>query len=274
MHKIFLSLIFLSVYSLAGLINAVAVKINNDVITLFDIDQIVLEKNISKNNAVTYLIDKALFAQEIKKQNISVDIFDTNKYLQKLAAANGMDLYNFKSLIKQKYKNQSIFDDEIKERILKEKLTQSLLRGNLTVATQEDMKLYYDNNQNQYQSSVSYEVIQYASKNRRALLLTKKNPMALIKELKKKEVTLENSKLSSQIKYILNETKAGEYTSIFTANKHYVMLYIKKKNGLKTQNFEEVKSLIFNQIMSEREKRFLDEHFKKARITANIEVIR
>ena len=274
MHKIFLSLIFLSVYSLAGLINAVAVKINNDVITLFDIDQIVLEKNISKNNAVTYLIDKALFAQEIKKQNISVDIFDTNKYLEKLAAANGMDLYNFKSLIKQKYKNQSIFDDEIKERILKEKLTQSLLRGNLTVAPQEDMKLYYDNNQNQYQSSVSYEVIQYASKNRRALLLTKKNPMALIKELKKKEVTLENSKLSSQIKYILNETKAGEYTSIFTANKHYVMLYIKKKNGLKTQNFEEVKSLIFNQIMSEREKRFLDEHFKKARITANIEVIR
>ena len=274
MHKIFLSLIFLSVYSLAGLINAVAVKINNDVITLFDIDQIVLEKNISKNNAVTYLIDKALFAQEIKKQNISVDIFDTNKYLGKLAAANGMDLYNFKSLIKQKYKNQSIFDDEIKERILKEKLTQSLLRGNLTVATQEDMKLYYDNNQNQYQSSVSYEVIQYASKNRRALLLTKKNPMALIKELKKKELTMENSKLSSQIKYILNETKAGEYTSIFTANKHYVMLYIKKKNGLKTQNFEEVKSLIFNQIMSEREKRFLDEHFKKARITANIEVIR
>ncbi len=274
MHKIFLSLIFLSVYSLAGLINAVAVKINNDVITLFDIDQIVLEKNISKNNAVTYLIDKALFAQEIKKQNISVDIFDTNKYLEKLAAANGMDLYNFKSLIKQKYKNQSIFDDEIKERILKEKLTQSLLRGNLTVATQEDMKLYYDNNQNQYQSSVSYEVIQYASKNRRALLLTKKNPMALIKELKKKELTMENSKLSSQIKYILNETKAGEYTSIFTANKHYVMLYIKKKNGLKTQNFEEVKSLIFNQIMSEREKRFLDEHFKKARITANIEVIR
>ena len=274
MHKIFLSLIFLSVYSLAGLVNAVAVKINNDVITLFDIDQIVLEKNISKNNAVTYLIDKALFEQEIKKQNISVDVFDINKYLEKLAAANGMDLYNFKSLIKQKYKNQSIFDNEIKERILKEKLTQSLLRGNLTVATQEDMKLYYDNNQNQYQSSVSSEVIQYASKNRRALYLTKKNPMALIKDLKKKELTLENSKLSSQIKYILNDTKEGEYTSIFTANKHYVMLYIKKKNGLKTQKFEEVKSLIFNQIMSEREKRFLDEHFKKARITANIEVIR
>ncbi len=274
MQKIFLSLIFLSVYSLAGLVNAVAVKINNDVITLFDIDQIVLEKNISKNNAVTYLIDKALFAQEIKKQNISVDVFDINKYLEKLAAANGMDLYNFKSLIKQKYKNQSIFDDEIKERILKEKLTQSLLRGNLTVATQEDLKLYYDNNQNNYQSSVSSEVIQYASKNRRALMATKKNPMAVIKELIKKEVTLENSKLSSQIKYILNETKEGEYTSIFTANKHYVMLYVKKKNGLKTQSFEEVKNLVFNQVMSEREKRFLDEHFKKARITANIEVIR
>jgi len=274
MQKIFLSLIFLSVYSLAGLVNAVAVKINNDVITLFDIDQIVLEKNISKNNAVTYLIDKALFAQEIKKQNISVDVFDINKYLEKLAAANGMDLYNFKSLIKQKYKNQSIFDDEIKERILKEKLTQSLLRGNLTVATQEDLKLYYDNHRNIYQSSVSSEVIQYASKNRRALMATKKNPMAVIKELIKKEVTLENSKLSSQIKYILNETKEGEYTSIFTANKHYVMLYVKKKNGLKTQSFEEVKNLVFNQVMSEREKRFLDEHFKKARITANIEVIR
>jgi len=274
MYKIFLSLIFLSVLSFAGLNNAVAVKVNNDVITLYDIDQVVLEKKISKNNAVAYLVDQALFKQELNKQNISVDVFDTNKYLEKLAAANGMDLYSFKSLIKQKYKNTGIFDEEIKQRILKEKLTQRLLRGNLSVATQEDMQLYYENNKNKFQTSVSTDVIQYASKDKRSLLLSKQNPMAVIQGINKSETTLDNKKLNQQLKYILNNTKEKEYSTIFTANKHYVMLYVKNKNGLVVQDFEAVKNTIFNQIMKTREKKFLDEYFKKARITANIEVIR
>ena len=38
-------------------------------------------------------IDKTLYEQAIKENNIVADIFDVNDYIEKLASSNGMDLY-------------------------------------------------------------------------------------------------------------------------------------------------------------------------------------
>lgn len=274
MYKILISIFFLASVLNAGLVNAVAIKVDNKIITLYDIDETMQNKKINKKDAISFLIDKTLFENEISKKNISVDIFDINNYLEKLARSNNMELYSFKSLIKQKYPDEKKFNDEIKQRILKEKLTASLIRGKLNIANEEDMKRYYDNNISEFETSLSTNVTQYATKNRKDLLKIKKNPMVIIKDLNKANTVLENSKISPQLKYILNETKEGSYTSIFTSNKHYVMLYIKKKNGLVKQKFENVKNLIFSRIMQNEEKKFLDEHFKKMKSSANIEIIR
>ncbi|NQY53076.1 MAG: peptidyl-prolyl cis-trans isomerase [Campylobacteraceae bacterium] len=274
MNKIFLSLILLSVFTYAGLINALAIKVNDKMISLYDIDLTMENKNISKEKAVSFLIDKLLFDEELEKNNITLDIFDVNDYLEKLAKLNGMDLYAFKSLIKQKYQDSTVFDEEIKQKILNQKLTQVLLRGNLNIANDEDMKIYYENNKNIFQTSVSTDVRQYASKNKKDLIQIKNNPMVVIKSLKIVDSTLENKKLSSQLKYILNETEEGKFTSIFTSNKHYVMLYIKKKAGHTIQDFESSKNIIFRNIMKNREHKFLNEYFKKKKISANIEIIR
>lgn len=274
MYKYFLSFIFLSVFSYAGLINAVAVKVNDNMITMYDVDQTMLDKNISKKQALSFLIDKRLFEEELDKNNIALDIFDINNYLEKLASANGMDLYAFKSLIKQKYPDSTKFDEEIKQKILKEKLTQILLRGNLNIANDEDMKIYYENNKNIFQTFLDVEVRQYASKNKKDLLKIKNNPLIILDNIKIHDITLESSKLSSQIKYILSDASEGQFTSIFTSNKHYVMLFVKKKNGQIIQNLESSKNIIFRNIMKDREQKFLNEYFKKKKLTANIEIIR
>ncbi|NQY19746.1 MAG: peptidyl-prolyl cis-trans isomerase [Campylobacteraceae bacterium] len=274
MNKIFLNLIFLSVFSYAGLINALAIKVNDKMISLYDIDVTMQNKNISKEKAVSFLVDKLLFEEELEKNNISLDIFDVNDYLEKLASLNGMDLYAFKSLIKQKYPDSTVFDEEIKQKILNQKLTQVLLRGNLNIANDEDMKIYYENNKNMFQTSVSTNVRQYASKNKKDLIQIKNNPMIIIKSLNIVDSTLENNKLSSQLKYILNETQEGKFTAIFTSNKHYVMLFIKKKIGHTVQSFESSKNIIFRNIMKDREHKFLNEYFKKKKLSANIEIIR
>lgn len=274
MYKILISIFFLTSVLNAGLINAVAIKVNDKIITLHDIDETMQVRKTNKKDAITFLVDKTLFEDEISKKNISVDIFDINNYLEKLARANNMELYSFKSLVKQKYPDEKKFNDEIKQRILKEKLTASLIRGKLNIANKEDMRRYYDNNSSEFETSVSTDVTQYASKNKKDLFKIKKNPMVRIKGLNTANTVLENSKISSQLKYILNETKEGSFTSIFTSNKHYVMLYVKKKNGLVKQNFEDVKNLIFTEIMQNEEKKFLDEHFKKIRSSANVEILR
>ena len=99
MYKLFLTLLVSSGISFAGMVNGVALTVNDEPITLYDIDKTMSTNKISKNEAVGLLIDKTLYEQAVKENNISADIFDVNNYIEKLANANGMDLYSFKAIV-------------------------------------------------------------------------------------------------------------------------------------------------------------------------------
>ncbi|CAM3928619.1 peptidyl-prolyl cis-trans isomerase [Arcobacter cloacae] len=274
MYKFFLSLIMGSSLAYASMINGIAITVNDDPITIYDIDRTMAVNKITKNEAVSYLIDKTLYDQVIAENNITADIFDINEYIEKLAASNGMDIYTFKSVVKQKYPDYSIFENEAKESVLRQKLIQKLVKGQLAIATEEDMQLYYEKNINSFSTAKSFEVVQYTSKNKAALTQTLKNPMSVSSEVQRSPITLETQSLQAQMQYLLNETKVNTFTPIFTANKQFVALFIKGKNGVTALPYESVKAKIFNDIMMEREKKYLKEYFEKQKLTADIKIVR
>lgn len=274
MYKLFLSLIIGSSLTYAAMVNGIALTVNDEPITLYDIDKTMSVNKVGKNEAVSYLIDKILYDQVVKENNISADIFDVNDYIEKLASANGMDIYAFKSIVKQKYPDYSIFEEEAKDSVIRQKLVQKIVKGQLTIATQEDMELYYEKNKNNFQTAKSFEVIQYTSKNKAALLETLRNPMTVSADVQRAPLTLNSETLQGQMQFLLNETKVNSFTPIFTANKQFVSLFIQKKDGSIALPFESVKAKIFNDIMSTREKKYLKDHFEKQKLTADIKIVR
>jgi hypothetical protein len=98
--------------------------------------------------------------------------------------------------------------------------------------------------------------------------------MALLNDVVKKDFTLEQDKLNPQLKFLLNDTKDGTFTPIFTADRTFVMFFVKSKSGVTTLKFDDVKEKIFNALMGEREQKFLKEYFEKLKLTADIKVIR
>ena len=274
MYKLFLSLLVSSGISFAAMVNGIAIIVNDEPITLYDIDKTMSVNNISKNEAVSYLIDKILYDQLVQENNITADVFDINDYTEKLASSNGMDVYTFKSVIKQKYPDYAVFENEAKNAVIRQKLVQKIVKGQLTIATEEDMKLYYEKNKNQFLAASNYEVVQYASKDKAALISTIKNPLVISNEVTREPITLTIDKLQGQMQYLLNETKENTFTPIFTANKQYMALFIVKKQGSAPLSYESVKAKIFNDIMSTREKKYLKDHFEKQKLTADIKIVR
>jgi len=274
MYKLFLSLLVSSGISFAAMLNGIAIIVNDEPITLYDIDKTMSVNNISKNEAVSYLIDKILYDQLVKENNISADIFDINDYIEKLANSNGMDVYTFKSVIKQKYPDYTVFENEAKNAVIRQKLVQKIVKGQLSIATEEDMQLYYEKNKGQFSSANNYEVLQYTSTNKASLIKTIKNPLLLSDDVQKAPITISAVNLQAQMQYLLNETKENSFTPIFTANKQYVALFILRKQGSATLAFESVKAKIFNDIMSLREKKYLKDHFEKQKLTADIKIVR
>ncbi|RXJ98061.1 peptidylprolyl isomerase [Arcobacter sp. CECT 8986] len=274
MKKLLGILLLSTTMSFANLVDAVALVVNDEPITLYDIDKRMVETNLTKKQAVGSLIDEILYKQLIKEKNITVDSLDINNYMEKIAASNGMDLYTFKSVVRQKYPNYKAYEDQIKKRIEREKLIGKLVRGNLKIATEDDLKIYYENNKNQFSMAKEIEVVQYVSKNKEALISTMKNPIATSSEITQSKITLKQKDLNSQMRYLLNDTKINQFTPIFTANNQYVSLLVTKKSGVDAIAFDDVKNKIFAVVMQQREQNFLKEYFEKLKLTANIKVVR
>ena len=270
---IFLILIMIS-YVNAGLVNAIAVVVNDKPITLYDIDELMIKTNKSKNEAVKTLIDEKLYEDELEKRKINVDIFDVNEYIEKLAAQNKMDVINFKSVIRQQYKDYDKFVEQTKKRLQHQKLVSSIVRGNIKFADDEDLKIYYNAHKENYNVASNIDVVQYLSKDKRALLAIKKNPLAMQQGVQNTNITLAQNNINPQLKYVINSTKEGEFTPVITANKTYVMFYITKKKDTTLQEFTKVKNQILNIVMKDREDKYLKEYFEKLKITADIKVIR
>jgi hypothetical protein len=272
--KIFiLSLLTSFIFLNAGLVNAIAIVVNNSPITLYDIDQIIQEKNITKQQAVESLIDEKLYNQDLKKKHISVDIFDIDNYIGKLAAQNKMNVLDFKSLVRQQ-QDYKLFKEQIKKQLLHQKLILKIAGGKLKIASSNDIEIFYENNKEQFQIADTIEVIVYISKDKRLLNKLKANPMLQDEKLTMQNITLKQNELNPQSKYILNNTKEKQFSSIFAQNKNYNMFYIKEKKDIKRLTLDEVKNKIFQTIMKQREQRYLAEYFETMKITADIKVLR
>ena len=61
MYKLFLSLLVGSSISFASMINGVALTVNDEPITTYDIEKTMEVNKVGKNEAVGYLIDKILY---------------------------------------------------------------------------------------------------------------------------------------------------------------------------------------------------------------------
>lgn len=274
MNKIFLSFLLCSSFAFASLINGIALTVNDSPITLYDIDKTMQVNNVDRNQAASLLIDKVLYEQLVKKHNIQVDVFDVNEYIEKLASTNGMDLYSFKAVIKQQYPNYSVFENEARNAVVRQKLLEKIVKGNLKLANDEDMKAYYENNKDKFSTARSFDVIEYKSKNKASLVKLRKNPLSLPKGVQKQNISFETNSLQPQLQYLLNNTKKNDFTPIFTANRFYTTLLVTKKEGQSYLDFESVKGKIFNEIMALREKKYLKEYFEKEKLTADIKIVR
>ncbi|QDF27657.1 peptidylprolyl isomerase [Halarcobacter anaerophilus] len=274
MRKILLALFMLVSISSADIINGVALTVNDDPITLYDIKKRELENNIPREKAVAQLVDETLYEQLIKKYNITADLFDVNNYLEKVAASNGMSLYEFKSIIRQKYKDYSKYEEQTKQLIIRQKLTDKLVRGNIKIATEEDLEIYYENNPSMFTMATNVKAVQYASTNKNSLNTIVQNPYMTLPDVEKSSVNLDQRNINPQLRYMINETNLNQFTPIFSTGKEYVTLMILQKENEQTIPFDDVKDRIFNIIMQDREQKYLKDYFEKLKLSANITIVR
>lgn len=272
MKRVFVLLLFINSLFARTLIDGVAMKVNDEIITLYEIYSISNSMNISRDDAIERLIKERLKDSEIKRLKINVDDMEISKEMERIAKENNMRLFEFKNELRSKYGTTEHFENEIKKRLKEEKLAQEIVDEKLKNIDEAKLKEYYQKNIQDFSVAKRATVIKYFSNNIEPL-------ESLINGFMNRDVSFEEEsidleKIHPSIASLINRTKSGSFTQIIPVSGVFVTFFVKEKSEVKELPFEESKNIIYQKMIKDEEQRVLKEHFDKLRAEAKIEVLK
>ncbi len=156
--KILYTVLFVSSFAVAGLVDGVAIRVNSDyIITLSDIDNKMRSANVDRQTAVKLLVDETLFEAQLDNHEIALLDDEIDDYVYKLAKQNNMSVGRFKKEVAKRQTYES-FVKGVKMELKKYKLVQKISKQNLTPPDDAELKIYYRNNIRKFSKGGSMKV--------------------------------------------------------------------------------------------------------------------
>ncbi|MDD3324864.1 MAG: peptidyl-prolyl cis-trans isomerase [Sulfurospirillaceae bacterium] len=278
MTRMFLSTLMLVAISLstsqAGIVNGVSVIINKEPITLFEVYKYSQKLNISKKEALDILVRQKLEDAEIKKENITVDSFEVDKYIENIATSNKMSKEDFLNMLKSKNIDVIEYKKDMTTKLKREKLYQKAFAGKMQAIDEQDIAHFYNENKEMFTQASSFTITTYTSPDESALEKIQQNPMAVVAGVEIRNATVTPDKIDQSLQDLLNKTSSGSFTPIVKASNNFMMFYVKEKGGVQTASLDQAKNFIYNKLAREKEQKSIEEYFEKLKSSASITVVR
>ncbi len=272
--KKLLALLACSIYISASMVDAVAIIVNNEPITLLDIVKTSKALGVDKQKATELLIERKLEEAEIKRLGIDVDEYDLNKEIENFAKSKGMSLEELKKAVESSGLTWQEYKDSFKKRVLKKRLYQQIAASKMQRPDEASIKEYYEKNLEAFSVPSEVEIIKYLSTNRKSLEELKKNPMAHLPDITSGEERVDLNAINPQLALLIQETKEGEFTPIIPMQKGFLLIFVKKKIGKKALPYEEIKNAVAAKMAEEQRKSIIKDYLAKLKVNAKIKVLR
>ncbi len=272
--RVLLASALISSLSFSGLVNGVAIIINKEPITLYEVYKYAEHFKMTKKEALDLLVRQKLEDAEIKAQGIEADLFEVDNYIKKLAQNNGISEFDFLKMLKSQNIEIETYKNDLKSKIKRDKLYQNIVREKMQPITDKELEDFYNANKSEFEVATSFDVVAYHSSNEEDLKTIIKNPMATPQSVTLKTELLENEKLNPKLQSLLGRTKSGEFSQIIKLENSFLMFYLKEKQGVSYIDFEKAKSSIYSVLYQQQEQKVLSDYFEKAKSSASIEVLR
>lgn len=260
--------------SAPNLVNGISFYVNNQPVTLFELYKSAQSANVSKEQAMELLVNKMLHKDEIERYAITASEEDIDKEFALVAKNSGATTEQFRAFLNERGVDLGNYKNELKERVLRDKLYTKIVQNNLRMADERELMTYYEANKNLFSIPAKIETIKYSSKNRDALIATMQSPLQEQNDVTSTSETIITAKINPQLVAILQETQQNKFTQIFTIGDEYLTFLIKDKSDFTLIPFENAKEAVFGRLMMEKEDKVIQEHFEKLRASAKVKVIR
>ncbi|NPA28929.1 MAG: peptidyl-prolyl cis-trans isomerase [Epsilonproteobacteria bacterium] len=258
----------------AGLVDAVSIVVDDQPITLYEIYKAEQQLGLSKQKAVEYLIKQKLRKEELKRLGISVDEFDLNNEIEKIAQKNGIDSLKMRSVLAQRGIDWETYREQVREKLLQERLYQKIVSTKIQPPSEATLKEYYRLHIKEFSIPEAIEVIEYSAPDRKSLKEAMTHPMASVPGVERRPATLRPQQLSRELFYLLTQTPERSFTQVIPAKGRYVAFYVRSLVNPKPLPYERVKNQVYAKWMEEKRAEAIKSHFEKLRAAADVRVLR
>jgi FKBP-type peptidyl-prolyl cis-trans isomerase (trigger factor) len=276
MKKLFLSLLLAPLLS-AEIINAIAVTVDNETITLYEIKQEQGLTQLSTKETVDQLIRAKLEEIEAKKRQINVSNQEVLDELKKMAEQNNMSLSQlYEAMSSTRHLSESQTKEKTKEKLLKQKLFNAIAMAKMDEPTDQEVEEYYQLHLKEYQMPKSIDTVLYSSADQNLLKEKIANPMMSFSGVSTENMTVELAKINPRLAEILISTESGSFTPVLPqmGGSGYMSFYLLRKNETVSPELEQIRAQVENKIMEDKREQILNEHFQRMRVNADIKVLR
>ena len=261
----FLFLCFLN----AKVIDKVVASVNGLPITSYDIQNFMNKYHIKDpNKALNMLIDRKVVDSQIKERGISVEDYEIEEVLSNIARRNGMNLFEFKTILAQRGQLDTL-KQQIKKDLLRKKLYEAIIGTKLKIDNVL-LKEYYNTHKNEFSVFKTIQVTKYSANNPGILKKLQQNPLKT--NVNSKTEVFSYKELPMNLLFLFKNTKEGEFTPIINEGMSYVTYFVARKDGKVTMPFEKVKGLIYNKIVKEKRNQILQDYFNRLKSQMDIKV--
>lgn len=274
MKKIFLSSLAATYVLNAGVVDGVALTVNGKVITMYEIVKFSEQKKVSRKDAIEALIEQRLEEAELSKQNIQIDDFDVERRIEQIAASNKMTLAQFQDALSSRLISYSEYKADVKNKMARERLFQKITYQKFAPIDEKDLKLYYENNKQEFSTPSKIEAVQYLSKDKNVLARLMTSPMSNEGGVAKEEISIDTKTLDPSLVYILKNTKEGSFTQILPIKDEFISFYIKDKKDFSIPDFESIRDEVSEKMAAKKEEDAIKDYFEKLKASAKVKVIR
>lgn len=191
----------------ANIIDGIALKVDGNIITMHEIQNLQKSANLSRDAAIEQLINDKLKDNEIKRLNIKVDDSRVNDEMNAIAVANKITRAELESAVKSQGLSLEQYKSDLKNHLINRDLMQKILQTNANIASEGDLRAFYEANKDDFKIPTKIKVTSYNSQSEADLENFLRNPMMLNPNIQSREEEIDIRTLPSQIAAIFKVLK-------------------------------------------------------------------
>lgn len=260
----------------ASIIAGVAIVVKDRAITLGDIKKEMQISNVSEEIAINTLIRQKLEASEIKMRKINVSSTEVYEDIKQTAKRNNMSVGElYEAALNANGLSSNELKTKVKQKLLAQKLYNSIAYANTSRPTETELKEYYDLHKESFSHPSSFTAVIYQTADKQALSQKIANPMFYAPQIQTQEQELQYDKISPDLANLLQATAVNTFTPIVPDGQGgYISFYIKAVKGVEDLGFDKMRGQIENEILSKKREQVLGDYFARLKENAEITVLR